>query len=129
MVEDLFHSDEHKSGDGEHALQVFRAEFARTQRLLAPLRCSATAQPADLGKDCKIQQGANHGEANHGDAKGVRVEAIYHSAGTGTQHERAEADGQAQTICRSKEGADALQKSKEEAGPGDYTRNARRIFL
>ena len=57
------------------------------------------------------------------------MEAIHHRASAGTEHERAETDGEAQTVCRSEECADALQKSKEEAGPGDCARNARRIFL
>lgn len=127
-VQGFLHSDKHESGDREDDLHAFHAEFARTQRVLPPLRCGTTAQPANLGKDCKIQQRASQGEANHGDTEGVCVEAIYHRASTGAEHERAEADGEAQTIRRSKECADALQKGEEKAGPGDCTRNARRIF-
>jgi hypothetical protein len=128
MVKHLLHSYEDESGDGEDNLQAFHAEFARTRRVLTPLRCRTTAQPADLGKNRKIQQGSGHGEADHGDAEGVRVEAVYHRASAGTEHERAEADGEAQTICRSEKCADALQKSKEEAGPCDCAWNADRIF-
>jgi hypothetical protein len=128
-VKDFLHRDEHESGDGENDLQAFHAESARAQRMLTPLRCGATAQPTNLGKDRKVEQGAEEGEANHGDAESVRVEAIHHRAGTGTEHERAEPDSEAQTVCRSEEGADALQQSKEEAGPGDCARNAYRIFL
>jgi len=86
-VKDFLHSDEHESGEGEDDLQAFHVEFARAQRALAPLRCGTAAQPANLGKDREIQQGSDHGEANHGDTEGVRVEAIYHRASTGAEHE------------------------------------------
>ena len=87
MVEDFFHGDESESGDGEDDLQAFHAEPARARRRLTPLGGRAAAQPADLGKDREIQQGAGKREADHGDAEGVRVEAVHHRAGAGTKHE------------------------------------------
>jgi hypothetical protein len=83
-VKDFLHGDEHEGGDGEDDLQAFHAESARAQRMLTPLRCGTTAQPANLGKDRKVEQGAEEGEANHGDAESVCVEAIHHRASAGT---------------------------------------------
>src|SRR5882757_2300560 len=45
---------------------------------------------------------------DHGDAKRIGMEAIHHGARSRTEDERAEADGEAQTICCSKEGTDTL---------------------
>jgi hypothetical protein len=56
------------------------------------------------------------------------MEAIHHGARSRTEDERAEADGEAQTICRSKEGTDTLQESEEETRPGDSALNAYRTF-
>jgi hypothetical protein len=128
VMKALFHRDQRKGGDGEDDLQALHAELVRAWCLLPPLRGRATAQPADLREDDQIQQGANEREDDHWDAERIGMEAAHHSARSRTEGEGSQADGEAQTICRSKEGTDALQESEEETRPGDSALNAYRTF-
>jgi hypothetical protein len=113
VVKTLFHCDEHQGDDREDDLESLHAELAWARRLLAPLRCRAAPQPADLSNNSKIYQRADERNDDHGNADGICVKAIYHGAGADAQYEGAEADGKAQTVRGSKEGADALQEREE----------------
>lgn len=126
VVEELLHCDQRESGDGEEDLEALHAELVRAWWLLPPLRGRTTAQAADLREHYEIQQGADDGEDDHRDAERIGVEALHHGACSRTEDQRAEADGEAETICRSKESADALQNSEEETRPGDGALNAAR---
>src|SRR3954463_16590429 len=90
------------------------------------MRGRTTAQPAHLREHYEIQERADDGEDDHWNPERIGMEVIHHGARSCTEDQRAEADGEAQTICRSKESAHALQEGEEEARPGDGALNASR---
>lgn len=116
-METFFEGDQRKGCQRQRELPTFHAEFAHISRRLAPLRCGAGAQSPDLQDGDEVQRRADEGETDHGYAQPTGMQAIKEGGNFCREGERTDANDKAQPRHGHEEGADALQKSKEQARP------------
>jgi len=86
---------------------------------LTPTGSWAVAKTPNLKKNNQVQQCAQKRQDDHWDPDPVGMKAAQERAGSGTESNGGDPDGQTKPIEGGQEGADALKESEEEAGPGN----------
>lgn len=114
---DPFGGEEGQGEQGKRNLKSFSAELGGRNGPLAPLRRRPFAEIADSPNDKEVDQRAQQGEEQHGNANGVLMKSFGGSVDAGSSGQSGKADGHANAANGDDCGAGALQDGEGDSRP------------